>query len=44
MDKVLQRSLSVWHGEDILALKGLSPDQQQRALEAFLARRTGPAN
>jgi hypothetical protein len=40
----VQRSLSVWHGEDILALKGLSPDQEQRALEAFLARRTGPAD
>jgi hypothetical protein len=39
----VQRSLSVWHGEDILALKGLSSGQQQRALEAFLARRTGPA-
>src|SRR3984893_14624741 len=39
-----RRSLSVWHGEDILAFKGLSPDQQQRALKAFVARRTRPAD
>ena len=39
-----RRSLLVWHGEDILALKGLSPDQQQRALKAFLVRRTGAAD
>jgi hypothetical protein len=38
------RSRLVWHGEDILNLKGLSPNQLQRGLEAFLARRKGPAD
>jgi hypothetical protein len=38
-----RRSLSVWHAEDILALKGLLPDQPQHPLDAFLSWRTGPA-
>jgi hypothetical protein len=38
-----RHSHAVWHGEDTSALKSLLPDQQ-RALEAFPARRIRPAN
>jgi hypothetical protein len=39
-----RHSFSVWQGEHILALKGLSPDKRQCALKAFIARCTGAAD